>query len=1119
MLIKYQDSQKEHQIMARFIGSSLKEVQSKNSGEHYLITKLIKYFDDRYVIYWNHDTFDAEFDICLLMPGKGIIIFEVKAWHSETVKMVENGDTIVIGKTDPKTGRPWEARHNPTKQYREYVHKMQSRIREITGKQPLVFGMTCFTNLTKSDFESKGIDRVCEYENTLLKEDLKSKQAFNDKINLGMRNHREAWKYRDEFSPELMYRVRLIFETDPKMDDEHTYTSDAAESDWNPQKAAYSLLAYVPQGEMDAERIQRLSSAYSSGTKLYVITESHDDLQKFASAILKTIRDKGLSADGQGLRIDFSGTAAEPPVGETSFQVFNCAAYCSAPLEGASDCFDITDGKNISEDQLNVLKQTDRSGCGFNLAQYSVEHADPSSNIIVKAGAGTGKTFTMISRIAYICHMQDCQMREMPGRIVMITFTNDAAEQMKKKIRQHFSSLYLLTRDSDCLAFVSKIEGMQISTIHSYAKKIISVLGLELGYGASFSVKSSDYKIRQIIEAETDRYIKEKLQAGDKSFMKNLGMPVYRVNSIILKIIAKLRNHSIDIAALTPHNFGESISDGDEGEFHRLICEIVPKVGKEADDYFKKENCVHLSSMMSILNACLENDNNQKRLTGMQSRHRQYMFVDEFQDTDDVQIDALKKISKLLNYTLFAVGDVKQCIYRFRGAKEDAFSRLKEDQDAKWQEFSLSRNYRTDSSLLDIFHETFWDLGCRRESGEPQLMYSTEPESADRLIGTRNYNDGFPESDFYKKIPITSEKQRLKILFDEVSRQMMKIKQLEDQGKKLSDSEREIAILVRENWQAEAVKQAGKKKNLDIITDTGGDLYMSAPALDMLTLTNALLHYDEPDYLYAFVSSNFIDGGMCKPLMYRLRINNRKSDRNKYSCANASQTEELQKIINLKLSSSCDGIWSDWNSIVRLLRTMPVLQVVRKVYGILKPWNNYGGNDNWKREYYRLNVDLLIEEMINTTNMASLSVNSMARILTANITGAKNADCRTPDDGKHDCVIRCVTVHKSKGLEYGAVILPYCSDNIDRLKSHGSSVSVKNGQILKIGYQIKTEGSVYQNEFFDEPMETGERKREESRILYVAMTRAIRSFSWIALEDKKYDCWQNLIWENESDAV
>ena len=1113
--------------MAKFIGSNL---HSDNWGEDCLVQKLVEYFDDSYVIYRNRMVFGAQFDVCLLAPGIGIVIFEVKAWKPQTIKEVINGDTIVIKTHDSQSGEEKEAKENPTAQARGYVYKMRSKIRQKTGKVPLVYDMVCFPNLTKGDFDSKGIESVCEYESTLLKEDLETKEAFFEKMNLGMKNHQGALKHCTGFSYDVMYQVRQIFETDLNLEDRTVENTDTVKDAEPPQKAAYSLLAYVPHGQMDDGIVNKLSSAYAAGTKLYIITEDRNDLRKISSAINAVIRNKGLSADGFDLKIDFTGNFQESPQDEESFQVFNCAAYSITPLQKKSQLFFIQDGRNISAEEESVLKEIDKA-CNFNLEQYRIEHADASKNIMVKAGAGTGKTFTMISRIAYICHTQNCTMKEMSKRIVMITFTNDAADQMKEKIKQYFSSYYMLTGDSDCLAFMNQIEGMQISTIHSYAKKIISVLGLEFGYGTDLSVTSGDYKISRIIADETDRYIQKKQAAeGEEEYIQSLGMPVYLINKNILDILARLHNQSIDVAALRPENFGNSISGGENGEFHRLIEEIIPLVEAEMDKYMINENKVHLNNMMSMLHSCLENKKNKDRLLRMQTGRPQYMFVDEFQDTDDVQIDAIRKISDMLHYRMFVVGDVKQCIYRFRGAKENAFSRLGTEQNAQWETFSLYKNYRTDSKLLDIFHETFADLGCQLEGGEPLLMYSSDPEHNDRLIGTRNYNEHAHEPDFYREITITDEYSRIKTLFDEVRRQIQIIDDLKQSGKSLSDKEREIAILVRENWQAENIKQAGKKFGLEIVTNTGGDLYSSAPALDMLTLANALLHYDESDYLYAFVSSNFVGGGMGKSRMYQLREKDKTSSWKKSKVNDTSQAIELQKLINIRLSSSeyADDEWKDWNKIVRYLRTMPVLQVIRKIYRIMMPWINYAesngrknnhGSTKWKQDNYRLNVDLLLEELIDTANMDSLTINSLVDILTANIVSARNVDSRLPDVKGQDYVIKCVTVHKAKGLEYGAVILPYCSAAIDIMKRSSVNVSVIDDGGIKVGYQIKTDDDTYQNDFFDESLETSERAREEARILYVAMTRAIRNFSWIVFKGKRHLCWQNLIREDYNNAV
>lgn len=184
-------------------------------------------------------------------------------------------------------------------------------------------------------------------------------------------------------------------------------------------------------------------------------------------------------------------------------------------------------------------------------------------------------------------------MKEMAKRIVMITFTDDAANQMEDKIKQHFNNYYLLTGDGDCLVFINQIEGMQISTIHSYAKKIISVLGLELGYGIDVSVTSGDYKTKQIIADLVDQYISQKQKDYGDSYVKKLGMPVYLINKDILNILTRLHNQSIDVSQLKADNFGEMVSGGIDGEFHKLIQDIIPKVEVELDAYLKKQNKIH----------------------------------------------------------------------------------------------------------------------------------------------------------------------------------------------------------------------------------------------------------------------------------------------------------------------------------------------------------------------------------------------------------------------------------------------------------------------------------------------------------------------------------------------
>ena len=143
-----------------------------------------------------------------------------------------------------------------------------------------------------------------------------------------------------------------------------------------------------------------------------------------------------------------------------------------------------------------------------------------------------------------------------------------------------------------------------------------------------------------------------------------------------------------------------------------------------------------------------------------------------------------------------------------------------------------------------MFHSTFSDLGRRTEGGEPLLIYKGNGTeyNTDRLIGTRDYNMDIKQSEFYKKITISAEEERIPAVFEEVERIREKIKSLEEQGEVFSEKDKEIAILVRENWQAESIKQAGKRMGFEVLTNTGGEFgFILAKQKKIQRRVNAML--------------------------------------------------------------------------------------------------------------------------------------------------------------------------------------------------------------------------------------------------------------------------------------
>lgn len=1088
------------------MGKLIGENKTNNVGEKIFVDKAIEYLDDNCIIYRNRQIFGREFDVCVLLPGKGVLIVELKGWKEESILRVENNEYVVINTDDG------EILASPQKQARGYRFSVERLIRQSLGKFPLVFQMVSLPQVSKEYYHSRRLDVVMEERYTFLKEDLSSKTAFFNKLDQALRES-NTW-HRDEFDSRTMLEVRNLFETDVDLSEETEESEEVSNTSY--RNYDYSRFYYFNgSDDLSPEVTYDIADQYMMGCKLYCVVSKKSQMKAIAETIDAALSKKGLMRNRENVELIFDENNEHTPkltVTDNSFTCFHCSvSITSTPTSKETPSFVIKNGEYTAE-QEKLLKSFG-STSPFNPEQYFIEHAPTEKNIVIKAGAGTGKTYTMISRIGFICYAQNVPLQNMADRIVMITFTNDAADQMEDKLKTYYRNCYLITSRTEYLAMISQIDSMQISTIHSYAKNLISRLGTSFGYGIDVGITSSEFYRRKKISDILDSYIQKKKSEYGESYTQKLGMPVYAIRDSILDFIGKLHNKSIDILSIQADDFGNLGLDNTRKELHELLATVIPSVEREYFDELLENNRIHLSSMMSVLNRFVNSPDGQSRICELRKSNtvQQFMFVDEFQDTDDTQIDTLLLISCLLDYRLFLVGDIKQCIYRFRGAKEKAFDQLKiEENPNAWLEFSLQRNYRTDSTLLRIFDKSFSAWG----SGDDELL--TYDKNTDCLIGTKEYNSYLKATPnrFYKKITITGDEMRIPALVEEIKRIQKRISYEEtSKGIKLSPKERSIAILVRENWQAEMIRVECGRLGISIHTNTGGDLYMSQPALDMLTLVNALVHFDEADYLYNLVTSNFFNLDIPKSNLFEMRMKIRTTGW-RSQVDEHEQVTSLINFMNLMLANTVDKE-NKWEYIVASLRTKPVLQALRKIYSTLEPWRNFS-DDSWKQHYYQLNVDMLFEELINACNVDRLTINTLQEYLYNCIVSQVSVDSRVPESVKSEIPIQCITVHKSKGLEYGHVILPFCSNSINHIKRSQLHVSTtKNGSRYNIGYSLSIQetNETVQNNYYDEVIERSEKSREETRILYVAMTRSIRSFSWIGIEGKQNLSWQNLIEE------
>ena len=275
----------------------------------------------------------------------------------------------------------------------------------------------------------------------------------------------------------------------------------------------------------------------------------------------------------------------------------------------------------------------------------AVKHID--GPLLVLAGAGSGKTKVLTTRIAYLI-----SLGVSPDNILAITFTNKAAGEMKERI-------------SKLVGFSSKF--MQISTFHSFGLKIVKENYEYLGYDKNFVIFDAD---------DTLTIIKKILKD------KNLDPEKFNPRAIRSQI-SKLKNDLID---------SKKYSSFSLTEFEKVVLEVYKKYESE----LIKNNSLDFDDLLILPIKLFEK---RKDLLLMYQERYKYILIDEYQDTNEAQYKLTKLLaSKYKN--ICCVGDADQAIYGFRGANYKNILNFESDYKNALV-IKLEENYRSSKTILD----------------------------------------------------------------------------------------------------------------------------------------------------------------------------------------------------------------------------------------------------------------------------------------------------------------------------------------------------------------------------------------------------------------------------------
>ncbi|MCM1545981.1 MAG: UvrD-helicase domain-containing protein [Clostridiales bacterium] len=330
--------------------------------------------------------------------------------------------------------------------------------------------------------------------------------------------------------------------------------------------------------------------------------------------------------------------------------------------------------KNLNEEQIKPV--TDTQGA-----------------VLVLAGAGSGKTRVLTSRIAYILEKKLCS----PSNILAITFTNKAAREMKERVAYSLGD----------------IGNMWICTIHSMCVRILRRYGDAGGIQPNFSIYS---------ETERSNVIKK--------VFKELGYDEKLMKSV------KYHIGNAKMLGLDPDEYGVRYKHEDN---IRVACDVYEKYNA----YLAECNALDFDDLLVQTLRLLRGN---AEVRGYLSDKFKYIHVDEFQDTNTVQYNIIRLLASK-HGNLFAVGDDDQSIYGWRGAEIENI--LKFDKDyPQAKVYKLQRNYRSTKSILDLANKVIAHNGVRRkktlwteaEEGIKPEYVQSEEEKDEALFAAKTIN-------------------------------------------------------------------------------------------------------------------------------------------------------------------------------------------------------------------------------------------------------------------------------------------------------------------------------------------------------------------------------------------
>ena len=484
---------------------------------------------------------------------------------------------------------------------------------------------------------------------------------------------------------------------------------------------------------------------------------------------------------------------------------------------------------------------------------------------------------------------------------------------------------------------------------------------------------------------------------------------------------------------------------------HLNQLRLLSSIEKKVRELNETENRFLLSDTQQLLHSLIDGSDSPFifEKIGTQLQH---VMIDEFQDTSTIQWQNFKVLlAETMSHedgSNLIVGDVKQSIYRWRSGDWRLLNGIENQFNSMLMEIkSLSTNYRSTRNVID-FNNTFFRHAAKVEYQALEELECDEREQLEKAY-----------ADVEQKVPDDKKDEgRVTIeLLPNNEYQESVLEHTVEYVRELIDagvSQKDIAILVRYNNHIPLIAQYFLENlpEVSIVSDEAFRLEASSAVCLMIQALHLLLHPDDQLTKAAIVKT------------WLCTVQGKELTDDQFMIAGNNFDEYLPEAYIAHFDE---------------LLTLPLYELAEKIYAIFQ-LHRLEGQGAYLCAFY--------DHLANFVNENTTDIQSFLTEWEENL--SKKTIQSDETNG-----IRLISIHKSKGLEFDHVIIPYCdwtlekySDNIIWCKPNEAPFN--DLPIAPIDYSPKMMGSIYEKEYLHEHLQN---TVDNLNLLYVAFTRAAKS--------------------------